>query len=639
MFEPIVCISEMEAYLRRHIKVSNPEYVQYCNAIVGCRIEEKSDDAQSWKEAYVVSFDKSGGTHALLYESPMNSSPLKSVNLIMRTYRVITARCERNIRAMQAEQYALTAPKPKKKAGWSLFGSKPDKKDDVGGRVAGLCGYNKWFPATIVDSDKTTVTLVYDYGCGSEKLPRTRTLRLESPAVEGSADVQWQYLDEVSGWVDFDTQASLKLEFAITNGSHGTGIARGLSLLIVDFRQMTVREQSTGVDKRIRRTTTHDFWSSLVMPGDGRSEPRPFQDWHTEEEEGHAAVVSKDLPVPPSIKIDLHLVRVQDDSAEGVAIAAPNKSITLPSDMTLFQAIMRFLELPVGSMPWTCTYVISYGTRVELHQDEEGAPQPETELEPGLPPAPALAPQPEPELQLEPESALTAAALEAQLSGLLKMAALYAQQNDVPALTEVSAAAAKLAPRDARVVQLEALVRKSKQAVEATQVVVVYENQRCPWSAFTDPADETFSAAALLGTDRAPWSDVSGEALVDPRADPPPPPSWCDLRHSNAPCQLNLSLLPIKVDGGVRVLRDAGSTPTTRGTSRAAGSTRGTGAQPRGRARSARTSVGRAGCGDGGGSAASGGWRRRPSRRRQLHQRRSRSGAPRARRRRRRRRR
>ena len=46
------------AYLMRHIKVTNMEYLQYCNDLVGCRIEEQSDGARdTWQEAYVVSFD------------------------------------------------------------------------------------------------------------------------------------------------------------------------------------------------------------------------------------------------------------------------------------------------------------------------------------------------------------------------------------------------------------------------------------------------------------------------------------------------------------------------------------------------------------------------------------------------------
>lgn len=255
MFEPIVNISEVETYLMQHIKITNPEHLQYCHDLVGCRIEEKSDGARdTWQEAYVVAFDTSTNTHTLLYESPSNSNPLKSRNLATRTHRAISARCARAPAALEAERYATAAPKPKKKSGWSLFGAKPEKKEEIGTRVAGLSKFNMWFPGTVVDSDKHGVTIVYDYGCDPEKIQRTRIMPLQSQEFEASADIQWQYLDSLSGWVGFDTQASMKLEFAITNGSHGTGIARGLSLLVVDFRAMTVRDQSTGVDKRIRRT-------------------------------------------------------------------------------------------------------------------------------------------------------------------------------------------------------------------------------------------------------------------------------------------------------------------------------------------------------------------------------------------------
>eukprot|EP01044_Picomonas_judraskeda_P032064 COSAG03_NODE_12239_length_556_cov_0.568928_1_plen_171_part_10 len=79
---------------------------------------------------------------------------------------------------------------------------------------------------------------------------------------------------------------------------------------------------------------------------------------------------------------------------------------------------------------------------------------------------------------------------------------------------------------------LESVVEPTSHSADAevpvgtTQVVVVFENQRCPWTPFGDPKPEKFNSAALLRSDRHTWSDAAGAALPSPETDPLPPNGW-----------------------------------------------------------------------------------------------------------------
>lgn len=57
-------------------------------------------------------------------------------------------------------------------------------------------------------------------------------------------------------------------------------------------------------------------------------------------------------------------------------------------------------------------------------------------------------------------------------------------------------------------------------------VAAVWENQRCPASELSPRDGNVYSAAALLPTERGPWTDAEGQRVVDVHEDPPPPTAF-----------------------------------------------------------------------------------------------------------------
>ena len=101
MFEPM--LQFVNEKIHCGMICDEPQYVRYCNQLVGCVIEEKAEGFDTWKVAHVIAFDSSTGRHSLLYANGNSGTPLVWRLLSSLNYRIVRGVIESSSIALAAE--------------------------------------------------------------------------------------------------------------------------------------------------------------------------------------------------------------------------------------------------------------------------------------------------------------------------------------------------------------------------------------------------------------------------------------------------------------------------------------------------------------------------------------------------------
>jgi hypothetical protein len=517
MFEPIMPIVELEAFIRRTVICTDPRFVTYSRELVGCRVEEpRADGLDGWRGAHVVGFDQASGRHTLLYENGNGDAPLVWRLMSSRTYRIQRGRCvssppalaaEREFRSREREDAKKPAKKKKsglfatwgrKTSGLASMAAEPQWIPQRGLRVGVRSRITQiWEPATVLAADSENAEVIRDHATHAEPVSLDQILQLDSPAPGDAPEVQWQWFD--GQWWSFSVEESRKLEAARAAPEqfladvylHG-------SRHVVDFRSMSKRNPATGEERPVRRISTCDLWRELAPEGErAESDRQELRNILPSDATidlaggdadgvdgtvgyaglggGEAAEQACDMPSRLTLRVRCGFGGFSMPGKAGQLVGHRQQQansgdaglVDLPGSMTMFQCLMKATDmLDILSedgqrsssrtlMPWQCSFSMVY--RLEVIDTATGLPVPS-----------------------ELESAVEGA-------------------SDAPGAGAATA---------------------------TTQVVVVFENQRCPWAPFGDPKPEKFASTALLRNDRHAWSDVAGAALPSPETDPLPPNGW-----------------------------------------------------------------------------------------------------------------
>ena len=126
LFEPIVSIAELEAFLLRRVMIHHPKFLAYCRELVGCWIEDWAEDREGNKTkraAYVVAFDEHTCDHVLLFETNV-SPPLVQSKFARRQHLVVAGRHSEHDVVTKAKEVVERAAQESATSIWkTLFGS------------------------------------------------------------------------------------------------------------------------------------------------------------------------------------------------------------------------------------------------------------------------------------------------------------------------------------------------------------------------------------------------------------------------------------------------------------------------------------------------------------------------------------
>ena len=332
--------------------------------------------------------------------------------------------------------------------------------------------------------DESWAEVMVDHAPAADAVLVSQLLPLDaSERGDAEPEVQWQWF-EVQWW-SFSPAESTILESARADPSQTTTelTVHGTRYL-VDFRSMCQRNAATGEERPIRRATTCDLWRELAPEG--------------ERAEGERQELRSLL------------------SANGVEGAAPEPEAELDPAVSRgggVEGLPTRLAVRVRCEFGGFSMAGAAGQRLVSHGQE--------------PPAPLFKHVAMGELP----SDMTMFQCLMKATDMLDV--LSEDGGRAPSRTLVPWQCSFSVSYTLEVIDAatgEPLQRRSPQpggtASAATQVVVVYENQRCPWVPFGDPRPDKFSEAALLRNDRNGWSDLSGTALPAPSTEPLPPAGW-----------------------------------------------------------------------------------------------------------------
>ena len=511
MFEPITPIVELEAFIRRSVICTDPRFVHYCRELVGCRVEERADGLDGWRGAHVVGFDQTTGRHSLLYENGNGDAPLVWRLMSSRTYRIQRGRCassnpavtaEREFRSREREDGNKLGKKKKswwaRKTGLASSVAEPQWVPQRGMRVGVRSTATRmWEPAVVLSSDSDRVEVIRDHAPHTESVAVDQVLQLDSPGHGDAPEVQWQWFD--GQWWSFSVEESRNLEASRAIPEqvcavvhlHGTRH-------IVDFRSMSKRNSLTGEENPVRRISTCDLWRELAP-------------------EGERAVSDRQelSNITPS-DTTMDLAGGDADGAVGCAGAdrqAASVNSDASSDMPSRLALRVRCRFGGFTMPGKAGQLVGH-RQGQSELGDAGSVD--------LPGSMTVF-----QCLMKATDMLDIVTEDGQRSSSRTLMPWQCSFSMVYRLEVIDTATGLTVPSD-----LESVVEPTSHSADAevpvgtTQVVVVFENQRCPWTPFGDPKPEKFNSAALLRSDRHTWSDAAGAALPSPETDPLPPNGW-----------------------------------------------------------------------------------------------------------------
>ena len=430
LFEPIVSIAELEAFLLRRVTIRHPKFLAYCRDVVGCWIEDWAEDREGNKArrvGFVVGFDEDKCDHAVLFESNV-SPPLVRSKFARRRHAVVAGRHAQHDVVTEAKEADQRAAQESANSIWKTFFGSDGKKSLVGVRVAARssCGsrdeLHRWRPATVVAGQSTatnSVSLVFDDDVegqvhtvdvvdrNSNQSVFNLMHAAASAAPEQSDGCTWQWLDD-TGWHDFSDEESHKLETSRQNGSHGCALMRGAQHIVqIDFKAMVQRSiagdnRSGAVDEErpIRRAASSiNLWSALERPRAGSDEARRRALSESDavvDVETCTSGEATERPTAPVLTVTLHDLRGYVESSSphpsngrtGPAISGSGvladlgideprahedkeacRSRSLNSEMTLFQCIMH--SAGGRDFSWDQTWSVDFRLTVDGEEDAQ----------------------------------------------------------------------------------------------------------------------------------------------------------------------------------------------------------------------------------------------------------------------------
>ena len=507
MFEPITPIVELEAFIRRSVMCTEPRFVQYCHDLVGCRLEERADGLDGWRGAHVVEFDEAAGRHTLLYENGNGDAPLVWRLLSSRTYRIQRGRCvssqaliaaERELRTREMDDAKKLAKKKKSSGFFEKWGRKtsasaePQWVPPRGTRVAVRSRVTKvWEPAVVLSSESDRIEVICDHASQPESVSIDQVLQLESPAPGDVPEVQWQWFD--SQWWSFTLKESQRLEMARADPVQTqTEVSVHGTRYMVDFRSMTQRNTATGEERPVRRNATYDLWRELAPEGERAESDRQEL---------------SNIVTSPSLDNLTGGGEGGEGGDGGAAAGGSADALDVPSRLALT------VRCGFGgfSMPGKAGQLVGHRQATESHKHAKM-----DDLPGGMTMFQCL---------MKATDMLDILSEDGQRSSSRTLVPWQCSFSIAYRLEVIDTATGlPLIP------ELQADTAPSQDAAAqdaaTTQVVVVFENQRCPWAPFGDPKPDKFSVASLLRNDRHAWSDAAGAALPSPETDPLPPNGW-----------------------------------------------------------------------------------------------------------------